>query len=85
MSKFPKALRTLRQRYFYKQLALANACDCSPAHISWLESGKRYPSCAMLHKLKVALLEARAAEREIAELLAEAQAEIIRQRFEGLE
>jgi len=39
----------------------------------------------MLHKLKVALLEARAAEREIAELLAEAQAEIIQQRFEGLE
>jgi predicted transcriptional regulator len=84
MSGFPKALRALRTQYFSKQLALAAACECSTAYISWLESGKRCPSCAMLRKLKQALIVAHAGDREIADLLAQAQIEMIRKRFEGL-
>ncbi len=85
MSKFPKALRALRRRYFCKQLVLANVCNCSTAHISWLENGKRCPSCAMLRKLKKALIDAHAADREIDQLVAQAQVEIMEQRFNGLQ
>jgi len=84
MSKFPNSLRTLRRRYFYKQLALANACGCSPAHISWLETGQRCPSCAMLHKIKTALINAHAEQREVVDLMSEAQIEIMQERFGGL-
>ena len=84
MSKFPKTLRAMRKRYFCKQLALASACKCSTAYISWLENGKRCPSCAMLGKLKTALLDERVADREIAQLLAQAKIDIIEHRLNGL-
>jgi transcriptional regulator with XRE-family HTH domain len=84
MSEFPKALRALRRRYFYKQLALAKECDCSPAHISWLESGKRCPSCAMLAKLKNAFVAANVTDGEIVQLLAHAKTAIIEHRFSDL-
>src|SRR5439155_8404645 len=85
MSNFPKTLRAMRKRYFCKQLALARACECSTAHISWLESGKRCPSCAMLGKLKTALLDARVDDRQVARLLAQAKIDIIEHRLNGLE
>jgi len=85
MSKFPKALRALRRQYFYKQLALANACDCSSAHISWLENGKRCPSCEMLRKLKKALVNAHANDREVTELIDQARMDMIEHRVGSVE
>ena len=76
MSEFPKALRALRRQYFYKQLALANACDCSSAHISWLENGKRCPSCEMLRKLN---------DREVTELIDQARMDMIEHRVGSVE
>ncbi len=81
MNDFSKALRKVRKSYFGKQLALADACSCSVPHISWLEGGKRCPSCAMLQKLRQALIAAHVGEREIAELMRDAKAEIIQRRF----
>jgi predicted transcriptional regulator len=84
MTEFPKALRALRRRYFSKQLVLANECQCSTAHISWLESGKRCPSCAMLLKLRKALANAHASKSEVVDLMERARSDMIKERFDGV-
>ena len=73
---FAMKLRKLRLQHFNKQIALAVACDCSAAHISWLETGKRYPSPRMLQRIKRALTAAQVTQEEISEMFTQARADM---------
>ncbi len=52
---FGNMLKQWRQRMNLSQLDLANQCDVSPRHLSFLENGKALPSEKMIHKLGDAL------------------------------
>jgi transcriptional regulator with XRE-family HTH domain len=80
---FGEDLRNLRRQHFHYQAALANACGCSVAHISSLESGKRFPSRQMLAKLERAFESEQAPQGEIAELLERARDLIVGRYFGG--
>jgi transcriptional regulator with XRE-family HTH domain len=84
MKNFKMSLKQLRKKYFPKQMALAESCGCSTAHISWLENGKRLPSLEMVLKISDALEKANATPKEISELTSNACTLITTQRLAGL-
>jgi len=84
MKNFNISLKQLRKKYFPKQMALAESCGCSTAHISWLENGKRIPSPEMVLKLSDALEKAKATTKEIRELTWNARTLITDRRLTSL-
>ncbi|KWV95067.1 hypothetical protein ASS64_07745 [Erythrobacter sp. AP23] len=54
-NRFGELLRSWRKRRRLSQMALADAADVSPRHISYLETGKSAPSRSMVRQLADAL------------------------------
>lgn len=67
---FDDLLRSMRQRFLGKQLALAHFAQCTDAAVSYWESGKRAPSRRRFTLIVAAFAEAGAPHADLDDLRA---------------